>query len=282
MSDIYNKIMNRDKFTYDLNEDALYNQYKDQYTQLGRMAMMDTVGQAAALTGGYSSSYGQAVGQQQYDAYLQSLNDIVPDLYSAAYDRYNAEGDQMLQQYQLTGDLRDTEYGRYMDDYNRYMDSLANAQAQESELYNRGYDNWLNAQDMQYKRQQDAYDKAVSMISTLGYMPSADELALAGMSDAEAQRWLKYYNDQQAAAMYGGGSGGSGRRSSGGSGNGSNGGTDDAILADAAAFASKHQQVPGDSYSATYYLGKKGYTEAEQQKWRDAVNELYKNNKYNK
>lgn len=282
MSDIYNKIMNRDKFTYDLNEDALYNQYKDQYTQLGRMAMMDTMGQAAALTGGYGSSYGQAVGQQQYDAYLQSLNDIVPDLYSAAYDRYNAEGDQMLQQYQLTGDLRDTEYSRYMDDYNRYMDSLANAQAQESELYNRGYDNWLNAQDMQYKRQQDAYDKAVSMISTLGYMPSADELALAGMSDAEAQRWLKYYNDQQAAAMYSGGGSGGSRRSSGGSGNGSNGETDDTILADAAAFASKHQQIPGDSYSATYYLSKKGYTEAEQQKWRDAVNELYRNNKYNK
>lgn len=223
MSDIYNKIMNRDKFTYDLNEDALYNQYKDQYTQLGRMAMMDTMGQAAALTGGYGSSYGQAVGQQQYDAYLQSLNDIVPDLYSAAYDRYNAEGDQMLQQYQLTGDLRDTEYSRYMDDYNRYMDSLANAQAQESELYNRGYDKWLNAQDMQYKRQQDAYDKAVSMISTLGYMPSADELALAGMSDAEAQRWLKYYNDQQAAAMYSGGGGGSGRGGSGkSSGSGAN------------------------------------------------------------
>ncbi len=217
MSDIYNKIMNRDKFTYDLNEDALYNQYKDQYTQQGRMAMMDTMGQAAALTGGYGSSYGQAVGQQQYDAYLQSLNDIVPDLYSAAYDRYNAEGDQLLRQYQLTGDLRDTEYNRYLDEYNRYMDTLSNLQAQESELYNRGYDNWLNAQDMQYKRQQDAYDKAVSMISTLGYMPSADELALAGMSDAEAQRWLKYYNDQQAAAMYSGGGSGGSRKSGSGS-----------------------------------------------------------------
>lgn len=215
MSDIYNKIMNREKFTYDLNEDALYNQYKDQYTQLGRMAMMDTMGQAAALTGGYSSSYGQAVGQQQYDAYLQNLNDIVPELYSAAYDRYNAEGDQMLQQYQLTGDLRDTEYGRYQDEYSRYMDNLNMLQAQESELYNRGYDNWLNAQDMQYKRQQDAYDKAVSMISTLGYMPSADELALAGMSDAEAQRWLKYYNDQQMPVYSGGGGSGGSRRSSG-------------------------------------------------------------------
>lgn len=215
LNDIYDKIMNREKFTYDLGEDALYQQYEDQYTQLGRMAMMDTMGQAAALTGGYGSSYGQAVGQQQYDAYLQSLNDIVPELYSAAYDRYNAEGNQMLQQYQLTGDLRDTEYSRYMDDYNRYMTELANAQATESELYNRGYEDWLNAQDMQYKRQQDAYDKAVSMISSLGYMPSDEELALAGMSEAEAQRWLKYYNDQQIPVYSGGGGGSGGSRKSG-------------------------------------------------------------------
>lgn len=207
MADIYDKIMNREKFSYDLNEDALYNQYKDQYTQQGRMAMMDTMGQAAALTGGYSSSYGQAVGQQQYDAYLQSLNDIVPELYSAAYDRYNAEGDQMLQQYQLTGDLRDTEYNRYMDDYNKYMDTLANLQAQESEMYNRGYENWYNAQKTEYERQQDAYDKAVSLITTLGYIPSAEDLALAGMSDEEAQKWLKYYQAQQYT---GGGSGGGG------------------------------------------------------------------------
>ena len=281
LNDIYDKIMNRDKFKYDLNEDALYNQYKDQYTQQGRMAMMDTMGQAAALTGGYSSSYGQAVGQQQYDAYLQSLNDIVPELYSAAYDRYNAEGDQMLQQYQLTGDLRDTEYSRYLDEYNRYMDTLSNLQAQESELYNRGYDKWLNAQDMQYKRQQDAYDKAVSMISNLGYMPSAEELALAGMSDAEAQRWLKYYNDQQAAALYSGGSGGS-RKSGSGSDYDSDGGTLDPIIADAAAFASKHPQMSAYDSLTTHYLDKMGYSDAERAQWRAYVHELYSQNKYNK
>ena len=63
-----NKINNREKFSYDINGDALYQQYKDQYVNLGQMAMKDTMGQAAALTGGYGSSYGQAVGQQQYDA----------------------------------------------------------------------------------------------------------------------------------------------------------------------------------------------------------------------
>lgn len=49
-------------------------------------------------------------GQQQYDAYLQKLNEVVPELYAQARQAYNDEGDRMLQQYQLTGDLRDDEY----------------------------------------------------------------------------------------------------------------------------------------------------------------------------
>ena len=31
-----NKILNREKFSYDLNGDALYKQYKDRYTQQGK------------------------------------------------------------------------------------------------------------------------------------------------------------------------------------------------------------------------------------------------------
>lgn len=268
LNDIYNQIMNRDKFSYNLDEDALYNQYKDQYTQQGRMAMMDTMGQAAALTGGYSSSYGQAVGQQQYDAYLQSLNDIVPDLYSAAYDRYNAEGNQLLQQYQLTGDLRDTEYSRYQDEYNRYMNELQMAQNQEREMYDRGYQDYINNLDMQYQRQQDAYDKAVSMISTLGYMPSDAELALAGMSPAEAQRWMQYYQDQQALAMAGSGGGGGGGRSSRSYSSSpaaektyNNGKTMSQIESDALAFISSHPGiVSASSRSVDEWLSKNGYT----------------------
>ena len=38
------KILNRDKFSYDLNGDALYQQYKDQYSVLGKQAMMDRGG----------------------------------------------------------------------------------------------------------------------------------------------------------------------------------------------------------------------------------------------
>lgn len=115
INDVVNKIMNREDFSYDLNGDALYQQYKDKYIQQGKMAMADAMGQAAALTGGYTSSYAQNVGQQAYQAQLQNLNDIIPELYQMAYDRYQQEGQDLYNQYGMLTDLDDTAYGRYRD-----------------------------------------------------------------------------------------------------------------------------------------------------------------------
>ena len=50
VKDALYKINNREKFAYDLNGDALYQQYKDQYMNLGKLAMQDTIGQASAMT----------------------------------------------------------------------------------------------------------------------------------------------------------------------------------------------------------------------------------------
>lgn len=99
LSAIMGKIQNRDPFSYDFNADALYNVYKDRYIQQGNLAMQDTMGQAAALTGGYGNSYAQSVGQQTYQGYMQGLNDRIPELYQLALDKYNREGDAMMDQY---------------------------------------------------------------------------------------------------------------------------------------------------------------------------------------
>lgn len=48
---VLDKIMNQSEFSYDMNADPLYQQYKNQYTTLGQSAMRDTIGNAAALTG---------------------------------------------------------------------------------------------------------------------------------------------------------------------------------------------------------------------------------------
>lgn len=119
LADLYQKITNRGPFNYDLNADMLYQQYRDQYTDLGKLAMEDTMGQAAGLTGGYGSTYGQAVGQQQYEQYLDRLNDVIPDLYDRAYNRWLNEGDQLTQQYSILGNLADRDYDRYNDEYNK-------------------------------------------------------------------------------------------------------------------------------------------------------------------
>lgn len=132
LADLYNQITQRKPFSYSTEDDLLYKMYEEKYTQQGKQAMRDTIGQAAALTGGYGSSYGQAVGQQQYDAHLQNLNDILPKLYNMAYQRYNDEGDRLTQQYGLVKDMdaRDLDawlrnYQMNADSYNRFMEQAA-------------------------------------------------------------------------------------------------------------------------------------------------------------
>ena len=143
IKDLYEQIVNRDKFTYDVNGDALFQQYKDLYQQQGKQAMMDTMGQAAALTGGYGNSYAQTVGQQTYQGYLQKLGEVVPELYQQAYSRYQDEGNKMMQQYEMLGDLKNDEYSKYQDAYNRWLTEREYAQGNADTAYDRGYNLWL-------------------------------------------------------------------------------------------------------------------------------------------
>lgn len=121
LNEAMNKILNREKFSYDLNGDALYNQYKDRYVQQGKQAMQDTIGSASALTGGYGNSWAQSAGQQAYHGYLQGLNDKVPELYQMALDKYNMEGQNLLNQYGLLSDREGQDYGRYRDALSDYL-----------------------------------------------------------------------------------------------------------------------------------------------------------------
>lgn len=121
LNEAMNKILNREKFSYDLNGDALYNQYKDRYVQQGKQAMQDTIGSASALTGGYGNSWAQSAGQQAYHGYLQGLNDKVPELYQMALDKYNMEGQDLLNQYGLLSEREGQDYGRYRDALSDYI-----------------------------------------------------------------------------------------------------------------------------------------------------------------
>ncbi|MBR5948215.1 MAG: hypothetical protein IKZ82_06150 [Clostridia bacterium] len=222
--DLYNKITNRDPFKYDLNADMLYQQYKDQYTNLGQLAMMDTMGQAAGLTGGYANTYAQNAGQQAYQAYLQKLNDVVPELYGMARDQYNQETQDLYNQFSMTQSLDDTDYGRYRDTVSDYYNDLNFAASRlDSErsfdlnVFSNAQNYALNIANMESdaasENRQYAYDTAMNMIAA-GLTPSADMLAAAGLSAADANSLVNYYKSLQEANA-GGGSGGSSGRGSG-------------------------------------------------------------------
>lgn len=143
---LYDQIVNRQPFNFDLNANALYQQYRDQYQRLGQQAMADTMGQAAGLTGGYGSTYGQSVGQQAYNAYLQELNNIVPDLYAQARSEYDTEGQNLYNLYGLASDRESQDYNRFMDSYNRWLQDYQMAEDRENQEYSRyndAYTRWL-------------------------------------------------------------------------------------------------------------------------------------------
>lgn len=167
MNDALNRVLNRDKFSYDLNSDAIYNQYKNQYINLGKLAMQDTMGQAAALTGGYGNSYAATVGNQAYQGYLQQLNNVVPELYQMALNQYTLEGENLKDQYSMLANQYNTEYGQYRDmvaDWNNQRDYLTGLYNDErtydygmySDDRNFSYTDYWNNLQMEYQKERDA------------------------------------------------------------------------------------------------------------------------------
>ena len=221
INNLMEQYMNRDKFSYDVNKDALFQQLKDQYSLMGQQAMMDTMGQAAALTGGYGNSYAQGVGQQAYQGFVQQLNDKIPDLYQIALNQYLNEGSQLQEGLNMLMQQDSLDYGRYRDmvgdqqwkdsfDYGKQRDEIADQQWRENFEYQQNRDKvndqqWKDSFDYGKQRDEiadqqwrenfeyaqsrdqaadkdDSYNRLLALMTQFGYIPSDSELEYAGMS----------------------------------------------------------------------------------------------------
>lgn len=130
LNQLIDSYQNRGDFSYDPNADMLYQQYLSSMQNAGQMAMKDTMGQAAALTGGYGSSYATAAANGAYNNYLQTANDNLVNFYNMALDKYRLEGDEALQNINLAQMQDENAYNRMLNEYNANSD-FANT------LYNR-------------------------------------------------------------------------------------------------------------------------------------------------
>lgn len=168
---LYAAITGRPAFSYDPASDPVYNSYAQSYRRRGRLAMRDTMGQAAALTGGYGSSYAQSVGQQQYDSYLQSLGEALPELYGMAWQRYNAEGDALKTAWELA-----SERSEVRRESEREAAEREAAAQKSAETARRGN-----------------YDRLYKLIYNSGYNPNGTELSDSGMTGEQAAALLAEY-----------------------------------------------------------------------------------------
>lgn len=168
---LYASITGRAPFTYRPGSDPLYRSYADRYIQNGRMAMRDTVGQGAALTGGYGSSYAETAGQQQYGEYLRALSEALPELYGKALERYQAEGEALRDDYALAWQRRENAY-------QRERDALADERYETEQS--------IAAEQRELKQRDADYQRLYKLIAGTGYQPTDEELALSGLTRAQA------------------------------------------------------------------------------------------------
>lgn len=123
MQGFMQQIINRKPFEFDLNNDPLYQQYRDQYTRLGKAAMEDTIGQAAGLTGGYGSTYAENAGQQAYHAYLDRLNDVIPDIYAKQRSDYDTATNELYNRYSVASNAYQAERAAAEEELNAILAS---------------------------------------------------------------------------------------------------------------------------------------------------------------
>lgn len=135
MNGLMDKIMNRDPFEYDVDNDQLFQQALSSAMNSGRTAMQDTIGQASSLTGGYGSTYATNVGNQAYNQFIEDAYNNLPEYYQMALEAYQMEGQDLYNQFNMLSTADANEWSKMVQGYDATMQY-------SNTLYDRGFNEW--------------------------------------------------------------------------------------------------------------------------------------------
>lgn len=121
---LLNSVANPQTFSYDLDNDIVWDAYRKQYLREGERATADTLAKVSAATGGRPSSYAVTAAHQAGDYYNSQLTDIIPTLYQKAYQRYLNDLEVKQAGLEALKADRDTAYGKHMNNYNVLLNNL--------------------------------------------------------------------------------------------------------------------------------------------------------------
>ena len=144
INSLLKKILNRDDFSYDVENDPLYKQYAAMYRREGDRAMRETMANAAASAGGMNS-YAITAAQQAQNYYNSQLNDKIPELYQLAYEMYLGDKESQVQDLGLLQQMDATQYGRYRDTMNDFYNDKSFAYGVYNDAVQQG--NWQTNYD---------------------------------------------------------------------------------------------------------------------------------------
>lgn len=273
-------IKNRgEKFKYDVADDPLYRQYLRQAREQGGMAVDDTLARVASGAGGMNS-YAVSAAQGVNNNYMQKVNDVIPELYQIAYNKYLDEQNKKLEDINIMtsvdndrynkwaaerdreDNLRDTAYDRVINDEDRkYQKEVYDEELKREEE--------KNAAELDAKKRSEAEERALNYISLTGELPpqriidesGQDINYYKGMADAVKKSMMQ----QAVKASSGGGSGsssGGNAKSSGGTSYGDYTEYDNLLKA----FGDESNRGPREfakTYLKPIYEGKEQTTEEE-------------------
>ena len=154
--DMMDTIMGREKFTYDVDKDPLFQQALASAMGSGKTAMQDTIGQASALTGGYGSTYATSAANQAYNAFIEDAYDNLPQYYQMAMEAYQMEGDDLYRQLDMLVGADEREYSRNVTAFDATYQH-------RNQMYNEAYQQFRDAKN-------DAYNIANLKLSEHGQL----------------------------------------------------------------------------------------------------------------
>lgn len=197
IKDLAGQILNREPFEYNYLEDPNYIALKDMYTREGDRAMQDTMGEAAARTGGLASSYAVSAANQANNYFMSQLGDRIPELQQIAYDAYMAGIEGKRNDLAMILGLENMDYGKFSDSLSQWnADRNFNYGAWRDQVSDQRYED-----DLQKYENELQYEKDLSMAEMMAGVGDFSGFAsLWGMSDDQVQMLVNAYSkDQQTS-----------------------------------------------------------------------------------
>lgn len=191
IKDLAGGILGREDFEYDYTKDPNYQQYRDAYTREGERAMVDTLGEVAARTGGMASSYATSAANQANNYYMSALADKIPELRQMAYEAY-------LQGVQGQRDDLSMLLGLESMDYEKYLNSLG----QWNTDRNFDYGIWRDqVNDERYEQETD-YSKQLAAAELMASVGDFSGYAsIWGLTEDQTKLLVNSFAQQQSTSQ---------------------------------------------------------------------------------